>query len=166
MKPVLALVLVTAVSSAANVRTIAGQLAIGTMVYTASGTLSEDADTIGVSMTLTGSDDREHTITVLLGKDASASLNGVPITVPAATASRWRGQLRGGLEVPPDRFECAFKGIERVCNSRELFELTEGLAGRLRLTYNGSRLVGLRFYSLAEFNNVFFQNVSLTLDFR
>jgi len=166
MRAAILIFALAALPQGSEVRQIVGKLVIGAVTYTLNGTVVDEAhDTRRVSLSLSRGDTQEHTLVLVLRASASSVvLDGVTTAVPDPLAAQWRAQVMGVADL--ERFDCTEKREERICDSRTPVALSEGLSGRLRLSYNRQRLTGIRFYSLAEFNNPWFQNVALILDFR
>jgi hypothetical protein len=152
---------------AADRREIVGTLTIGADTYTVAGTIAEDgAKETKLSLILSHGGKTEHRIEVVLGGVSSAILDGVAVPIPSALAAEWRDQLKASKTPDTSQFVCTRDRNELNCDTRTVSEFAQGLFGRLRMSYNNGRVVRLRFFSLAEFNNPVFQNISLALDFK
>lgn len=151
-----------------------GRLAIGTVVYVLTGeTTVGPADTIRFSLKLAPSNDAPfRVLEATLGISGGQIVfdNGVSRPIAPEVATAWRRQLENGFrpepQVSPSEYDCRATGHERVCDSRAIVRIDNSLSGRLRLIYNQDRLMGLRFFSLAEWTNPFLEYVSLSLDIK
>ena len=147
-----------------------GRLAIGDELFAVTGeVITNPGGTLRLSLDLSrtgkGSD---HTLLVLVTpKGGQATVDGYSFPVSAQVVADWHSQLRRGAsaDVSQDQFLCRTEaGGGRTCDSKGLVTIGPGLPGRLRLSYNRGRLIGLRFFSLAEWNNRFQAYASLSLD--
>ena len=149
-----------------------GRLAIGDEIFAVTGELvTEGTGNVRLSLDLSrtgkGSD---HSLLVLVtARGGTATVDGYSFSLSAQVAASWRDQVRRGLagSLPKGDFDCReeAKGGQ-VCDSKGLVSLGPGLPGRVRFSYNRGRLTGIRFFSLAEWNNRFQAYASLSLDIR
>lgn len=148
-----------------------GRLAIGSQVYVVAAEHANATDgSIRFSLTLSqGEPTPVHSVVATLGRNGGqVSIDNGPLqALTPEIAAAWREQLAAGLQrdVSSAEYECRETGQNRECDSRTLVALDDSLAGRLRLLYNKlNRLVGIRFFSLAEWTNPFREYLSLSLD--
>lgn len=145
-----------------------GRLTIGNAVYAVAAENATTADgTVRFSLRLSQGNDARTVAAVLSREGGEAVVNGGPSRPLAPEiAASWRRQLAGGyhLEVSPAEYNCRTTNTQKVCDSRNLVAIDDSLSGRLRLIYNGDRLSGIRFFSLAEWTNPFLEYVTLNLD--
>lgn len=173
MKPALCVAMVVLVwPTPAFAQKLQGRLAIGADVFAVTGQVAtEPTGTVRLSLDLSRTGKApDHSLVVLMTpKGGQATVDGYSFPLPAQVVTGWSAQVRHGLapDISQGEFVCrAEAGGGRTCDSRGLVMLGRGLPGRLRLSYNGDRLIGVRFFSLAEWNNRFQDYVSLSLDIR
>lgn len=148
-----------------------GRLAIGSVVYELVATSRQAADgTVHFSLQISaGGAAPVRTLQATLqdGK-GEVVIDGVRSALEPSIAAAWRRQLRTGIgsELSSNEFICRAEADGRVCDSRTVVRLNDSLSGRVRMIYNGGRIRGIRFFSLAEWINPFGEYVSLSLDIR
>lgn len=171
-----------AVSPAAAER-IQGRLVIGSDTYVVGGSVSRETGRFHLEIVLTQSGGLQRRLLANWGStDGEATVDGERQRLSAEVIAAWTDQIGTGFTslLKPAAFRCEINRAVEHCESVGLVTLAPSLAGRLRLSYNlldsatnrpalanqGRRLVEMRFFSLAEWGNAFFDYVSLSLEFR
>lgn len=168
---IVAILLVSLAPMVGPNETLKGRLAIGEDVYAVSGDLWTDGEKavhFSLDLSRTGQAP-DHSLTAVLSQHENrVFVDGNPYLLPPSTAAAWLRQLRKGFQpdVPSAEFNCRLDGNQKTCDSRTIIPIDDSLSGRLRLIYDKERLIGIRFFSLAEWNNPFLAYLSLSVDIK
>ena len=147
------------------------------------GSISQEQREILVNLTVRRGKDTMGRLEIHMGdSDSYFVFNGSRYPLGNDHAQKWRQQLDSEFRIMlgQQRFTRTEKSDIIIYDSADLIEIRDSLPGKLRLIYQllGSRirgearhgkkkekLIGIRFFSLPEWNNCFRDYVSLSLDF-
>jgi hypothetical protein len=167
---------------------LSGRLVVGSAVYSVAGKISTGpGEELRIAFVLTSGDSHGREVDVVLQGEAGFVFvdGGTPTRVSKDIANAWRTQLKSGFTSDLASYSRRDQGNLQVYDSVGVVPFAPGVPSRVRLTFTrsdptaakagqkprllvnrGYRISEIRVFSLAEWNNVFMEYVSLSLEFK
>ena len=162
---------------------ITGSLVIGEQKYIVDGQINRDDKLIVIDFAARQGKNVINKIKAFVSTTYSYyEFNDIKYPLSNERAMAWRQQINSGFIslIKSNNFSQTRKDDTMVYDSEGLIEISDSLPGKLRLVYQSlsdkqerkktgekkiGRLISIRFFSLAEWNNCFHNYVALSLDF-